>query len=207
MNLSRRTFTGGALSLVLGSQLAFRASAQARPELAAAIEAIRTYGQMHLEHFYLPGMTLGLVTPDGARTLLNFGHANRDARTPITPDTLFQIGSISKVMVAALLHQYAAEGRIRLTDRLSDLLPSIPFPKGNAIQVQHMLDHVAGLPGDAPVFKSLADTYRRELAVLDEGKVALDRLQRDVDALNEQDRQSRDNLHEVELSRGLGIGQ
>jgi D-alanyl-D-alanine carboxypeptidase len=152
MNLSRRTFTGGALSLVLGSQLAFRASAQARPELAAAIEAIRTYGQMHLEHFYLPGMTLGLVTPDGARTLVNFGHANRDARTPITPDTLFQIGSISKVMVAALLHQYAAEGRIRLTDRLSDLLPSIPFPKGNAIQVQHMLDHVAGLPGDAPVF-------------------------------------------------------
>ena len=152
MELSRRTFTGGALSFALGSQLAFPAKAQARPELAAAIEAIRAYGQAHLDHFYLPGMTLGLVTPDGARTLLNFGYANRDARTPITPDTLFQIGSISKVMVAVVLHQYVAEGRFRLTDRLSDLLPSIPFPKGNTIQVQHMLDHVAGLPGDAPAF-------------------------------------------------------
>ena len=152
MELSRRTFTGGALSFALGSQLAFPAKAQARPELAAAIEAIRAYGQAHLDHFYLPGMTLGLVTPDGARTLLNFGYANRDARTPIAPDTLFQIGSISKVMVAVVLHQYAAEGRFRLTDRLSDLLPSIPFPKGNAIQIQHMLDHVAGLPGDAPAF-------------------------------------------------------
>ncbi|MBW0008409.1 MAG: beta-lactamase family protein, partial [Sphingomonas sp.] len=152
MHLSRRTFTGGALSFALGSQVAFPVFAQTRPELIAAIEAIRAYGQQHLDHFYLPGMTLGVVTPDGARTLLNFGYANRDARTPITPDTLFQIGSISKVMVAVVLHQYAAEGRFRLTDRLSDLLPSIPFPKGNAIQVQHMLDHVAGLPGDAPTF-------------------------------------------------------
>ena len=152
MDLSRRTFTGGAVSLALGSQVAFPASAQGGPELAVAAEAIRAYGQAHLDHFYLPGMTLGLVTPDGSRTLLNFGRANRDARTPITPDTLFQIGSISKMMVAAVLHQYAAEGRFRLTDRLSDLLPAIPFPKGNAIQVQHMLDHVAGLPGDAPVF-------------------------------------------------------
>ncbi|HJU76438.1 MAG TPA: serine hydrolase domain-containing protein, partial [Sphingomicrobium sp.] len=70
----------------------------------------------------------------------------------ITPETLFQIGSISKVMTAALLHQMAAEGRFRLTDRLSDLLPTIPLPKGNRISVQHMLDHVAGLPGDAPIF-------------------------------------------------------
>ena len=152
MDLSRRTFTGGALSFAVGTQIAFPASAEVRPELTAAIEAIRGYGQKHLDYFYLPGMTLGLVTPDGARTILNFGYANRDARTPITPDTLFQIGSISKVMVAVLLHQYAAEGRFRLTDRLSDLLPTIPFPKGNIIQIQHMLDHVAGLPGDAPVF-------------------------------------------------------
>ena len=152
MDLSRRTFTGGALSFVIGSQIAVPALAQSRPELAGAIEAIRAYGHKHLDHFYLPGMTLGLVTPDGARTILNFGYANRDARTPITPDTLFQIGSISKVMVALLLHQYAGEGRFRLTDRLSDLLPAIPFPKANRIEVQHMLDHVAGLPGDAPAF-------------------------------------------------------
>ena len=42
-------------------------------------------------------MTLGVTTPDGFATVLNFGFANADARTPITADTLFQIGSISKV--------------------------------------------------------------------------------------------------------------
>ena len=152
MELSRRTFTGGALSIAFGSQLTPPAFAQGRPELASALAAIRAYGEAHLNYFHLPGMTLGLVTPEGQRIVLNFGYANADAKTAITPETIFQIGSISKVMVAAVVHQYAAEGRIRLSDRLTDLLPPIPLPPGNTVQVQHLLDHVAGLPGDAPVF-------------------------------------------------------
>ena len=152
MNFTRRAFSGGALSAALGGQLTMPALAQPRPDLGAAVAAIQRYGEAHRRYFNLPGMTLGLVTPDGRRRVLNFGFANADARTPITPETLFQIGSISKVMVAILLHQFAAQGRIRLTDRLSDLLPAIPLPRGNPIRIQHLLDHVAGLPGDAPVF-------------------------------------------------------
>jgi CubicO group peptidase (beta-lactamase class C family) len=151
MLITRRGFTGGALSLALGSQLTAPAFAQ-DGKRTAALAAINAYGQAHLEHFRLPGMTLGVTTPDGFSTVMNFGFANADARTPITPDTLFQVGSISKLMNAALLHQFAAEGKFRLTDRISDLLPTIPLPKNNAIQVQHLLDHVAGIPGDAPVF-------------------------------------------------------
>ena len=90
--------------------------------------------------------------PDGFSRVLNFGFANREAQLPITDDTLFQIGSISKVMAAALLHQFAAEGKFALTDRVSALLPGIPLPAANAITVQHLLDHVAGLPADAPTF-------------------------------------------------------
>jgi len=120
MEISRRTFTGGAFSLALGSQLASPGFAQPRPEFIAALDSIRAYGEAHLRYFRLPGMTLGLVTPEGQRTVLNFGYANADARSPITPDTIFQIGSISKVMVATLLHQFAAEGRFSLTDRQSN---------------------------------------------------------------------------------------
>jgi CubicO group peptidase (beta-lactamase class C family) len=97
-------------------------------------------------------MTLGLNTPDGFSTVLDFGYANADARTPITPDTLFQIGSISKCMAGALLHQFAADGRLNLSDRISALLPAIPLPAGNAITVQHLLDHVAGLADSPPMF-------------------------------------------------------
>jgi CubicO group peptidase (beta-lactamase class C family) len=151
MLISRRAFTGGALSFTLGTQLAGAALAQP-PRFAAALAAIRAYGEAHLDHFRLPGMTLGVTTPDGFGTVMNFGYANAEARTPITPETLFQVGSISKLMNASILHQFVAEGRLRLTDRISDLLPAIPLPAGNIIQVRHLLDHVAGIPGDAPTF-------------------------------------------------------
>ena len=151
MFISRRAFTGGALSFALGSQLAAPAFAQ-DPRLAAALAAIRSYGEAHVAYFGLPGMTLGVTTPGGFNTVLNFGFANRDSRTPITPGTLFQIGSISKSLVAALIHLYAAEGHFRFTDRISDLLPMVPLPKGNTITLQHVLDHTAGLPDGPPIF-------------------------------------------------------
>jgi CubicO group peptidase (beta-lactamase class C family) len=84
--------------------------------------------------------------------VLSLGYANADARTPVTPDTLFQIGSISKVMTALVVHQLAAEGRLQLSDRVSALLPAVALPPENGITVQHLLDHVAGIPGDTPMF-------------------------------------------------------
>ena len=151
MLISRRAFTGGALSLALGGQLAAPAFA-GDDKFAAALAAIRAYGVAHLQYYGLPGMTLGVAAPDGFNTTMNFGFANADTRTPITPDTLFQIGSISKVFTAAMLHQFVSEGRLALTDRISTLLPSIALPSANRIEVQHLLDHVAGIPGDAPTF-------------------------------------------------------
>ncbi|MES2137507.1 MAG: serine hydrolase domain-containing protein [Pseudomonadota bacterium] len=139
------------MSFAAAGQLSMPALAQASAPLAAALAAIRAYGEAHLKHFGLPGMALGLTTPDGFATVFNFGFANRDARTAITPETLFEIGSITKLMTAAVVHQLAAEGRLSLTDRVGARLPSLPLPAGNAIQVQHLLDHVAGLPADAPL--------------------------------------------------------
>src|SRR3954470_3392383 len=100
MDVTRRGFTRGAVGLALGSQLAGPLFAQAPAALSPALAAIRAYGEAHRALWALPGMTLGLTTPDGFSTVLDFGYANLDARTPITPDTLFQIGSISKVMTA-----------------------------------------------------------------------------------------------------------
>ncbi|HEX6072396.1 MAG TPA: hypothetical protein VFY95_05255, partial [Sphingomicrobium sp.] len=70
MEISRRGFTGGALGLALFTQLPSRAIAQAPNRLAAAVEAIRAYGEAHRTRFGLPGMTLGLTAPDGYATVL-----------------------------------------------------------------------------------------------------------------------------------------
>ena len=151
MLISRRAFAGGALSFAIGSQIGAPAFGQAPARLGAALAAIRAYGEAHRSYFGLPGMTLGLTTPDGFSITLDFGFANRDSQAAITPATLFQIGSITKSMVAALIHQDAAEGRLHLTDRISDLLPAIALPSGNGITIQNLLDHTAGLPDGAPL--------------------------------------------------------
>jgi D-alanyl-D-alanine carboxypeptidase len=152
MLISRRAFTGGALSVALASSLARPARAQSGATLASALAAIRAYGDAHRAFFGLPGMTLGVTTPAGVATVMNFGFADADARLPIGDSTLFQIGSITKCMTALVIHQLAAQGRLRLTDRISALMPALPLPRGNAIEVQHLLDHVGGLPADAPLF-------------------------------------------------------
>jgi D-alanyl-D-alanine carboxypeptidase len=152
MHISRRAFTAGALSAALSARLAGPALAQGSPALAGALAAIRAHGEEHVRAFDLPGLTLGLTTPDGFATVLNFGFANRDRRSAIAPDTLFQIGSISKSMTATVIHQLAAEGKLKLSDRVSALLPVVRLPAGNAITVQHLLDHTAGLADDAPLF-------------------------------------------------------
>ena len=140
------------MGLALGTPFGAAATAQPQGDFTAALAAISAYAEANRRYWGLPALTLGLTTPNGLATVQNLGFANLDARTPVGPDTLFQIGSISKSMVAALIHQFANEGRIALAQRVSDILPAVPLPAGNAITVQHLLDHSAGLPDSAPVF-------------------------------------------------------
>lgn len=159
--ISRRAFAGGALSAAAALQLPGRAFAQgaAAPALQAALDAIAAYAEAHRRYVGLPGLTLGLSLPDGTSRTMSLGYADMAARTPIGPETLFQIGSISKVINAAVLQQLAAEGRLAFTDRVSALLPEAQLPAGNAITVQHLLDHVAGIPADAPLGQPLWTAY------------------------------------------------
>ena len=64
MLISRRTFAGGALGFTLGGQLAAPGFAQ-NSDFAAALAAIRRYGQVHLDHYGVPGLTLGVTMPNG----------------------------------------------------------------------------------------------------------------------------------------------
>ena len=70
------------------------------------------------------------------------GVLNLRTQQPATPDSLFQIGSISKLITALLVHQFAAEGRFALTDPIARLLPTVPVPEAAGITVQQLLDRL-----------------------------------------------------------------
>ena len=74
----------------------------------------------------IPGVAVGVV--EGGRLVFarGFGHRNVDRRLPVTPDTLFPIGSCSKAFTATAIALLADEGRIALDAPVRAYLPDFP---------------------------------------------------------------------------------
>jgi CubicO group peptidase (beta-lactamase class C family) len=72
-----------------------------------------------------------------------FGFADREWNIPNTPQTKFQIGSVTKQFTAAAILQLAEEGKISLDDKLSTYIPG--FARGDSITIHTMLIHTSGL--------------------------------------------------------------
>jgi CubicO group peptidase (beta-lactamase class C family) len=77
-----------------------------------------------------------------------FGEADMNTHAPNTPQTKFDIASITKQFTAALVLQQAAEGRIRLNDKISDYLPWYREDTGRRITIEELMHHTSGLPPD-----------------------------------------------------------
>lgn len=108
-----------------------------QPSLAAAMLAdCRDYG--------LPGMAAATRDAAGASA-----SAYTDAG--FTDATLFEIGSISKSLVAIAIHRLVDDGRLALDGRVQPIVPDLPLPDA-AITLVQLLDHAAGLPDGAPLF-------------------------------------------------------
>jgi CubicO group peptidase (beta-lactamase class C family) len=103
----------------------------------------------------------GRVVYEGARGLADIA-ANR----PITAQTVFRMGSITKQFSAAIMLQLAAEGKLSLDDKLSKFLPDFPKPGADATVAQ-LLNHTVGvqsytnIPGWM-VEKNTAQAYTTE---------------------------------------------
>lgn len=97
----------------------------------------------------------GKIVYEGQR-----GLADIAAKRPITRDTVFRMGSITKQFAAAVVLQLAAEGKLKLSDPLSKYLPT--YPNAAAITVQQLLNHTVGIqPYTAiPGFMDEASTSR-----------------------------------------------
>ena len=91
-----------------------------------------------------PGVAV-IVTDDG-ETVYSAGRglADMESGTPITPQTVFRIGSITKQFTAAIILQLVDEGRISLDDPLSRFLPDYPQP-GAGATVAQLLNHTVGV--------------------------------------------------------------
>lgn len=72
-----------------------------------------------------------------------FGYADIGNEVAVTPDTKFRIGSITKQFTAAAILKLQEEGRLKVTDQLSNYFPD--FPRGDEVTLHHLLTHTSGI--------------------------------------------------------------
>jgi CubicO group peptidase (beta-lactamase class C family) len=72
------------------------------------------------------------------------GYADFENKFPNTLETVFYIGSITKVFIATSIMQLQEHGKLNITDPLSKYIPN--FPHGKQIKLYYLLTHTSGIP-------------------------------------------------------------
>jgi CubicO group peptidase (beta-lactamase class C family) len=94
------------------------------------------------------GIVVGMIGPDG-RKVVGYGALEKGDPRVLNGDTVFEIGSVTKVFTSLLLSDMAQRGQVALTDPVSKYLPAsvrMPQRNGKQITLQDLATHTSGLP-------------------------------------------------------------
>ena len=110
-------------------------------EFKAAVQKV-------LDDTGVPGAGLALVRTSGVEWAGGVGLADRDAKTPVTADTHFRAGSISKTFVAIAITQLYEDDELDLETPVAELVPDVKIDNAwehtDPVRVIHLLQHTAG---------------------------------------------------------------
>jgi CubicO group peptidase (beta-lactamase class C family) len=99
-----------------------------------------------------PGGALLIMKGDSIVYTKCVGLADLRTRDEITPNTLFNLGSISKTFVASGILILQEEGKLSLSDPMSRYFPEFRNREiADAVTITHLLTHTSGLPDNRPV--------------------------------------------------------
>ncbi|WP_299845468.1 class C beta-lactamase [uncultured Roseovarius sp.] len=126
----------------------------ALPALAQTDQAFKeiaqdAFGDVIAEHD-IPGMVIG-VTMGGQHHIYTHGMASRSMGTPVTADTLFELGSISKTFTATLAALAHGRGQLDLYRPVTDAEPQLDGSAFDQITIMDLATHTTtGLPLQVP---------------------------------------------------------
>lgn len=157
MKLDRRSFIGASAVTTIGVSALVESAKAAVGEYEAtgdlpkpSLAKIDQYVGQHIQDWGLPGMTAVVSSPDGTGYVRR-GFADVSAKAPFRADHLVQIGSISKMMASLTMWSICEEGKASRDTKILDILTGLKINGGDAITIQHLMNHTSGLPRDAPM--------------------------------------------------------
>lgn len=130
-------------------------AADASPLFRTVAEALVTT----MEVAGVPGAAIGLLASDREEHA-TFGVESLSSLLPVAPETLFQIGSISKTFTATAIWRLIDEGALDLDAPVRTYITDLTLMDADVadrVAVRNLLDHTAGWYGDATVYTSEDD--------------------------------------------------
>jgi CubicO group peptidase (beta-lactamase class C family) len=164
MNFSRRTWSGMAVcALLLGACGVFLASAADDKNETAVNAVFADFAKAGS-----PGCALAVYRDGKISYAKGYGLANIEENVPITPQSVFDIGSTSKQFTAASILLLEKQGKLSVNDDARKYIPELP-DYGQKITILHLLNHTSGL--------------RDYLTLMDLAGINIDSVTTDDDAL------------------------
>ncbi|MBY5455439.1 beta-lactamase [Rhizobium leguminosarum] len=116
-----------------------------------------------MDKYGIPGMAVA-ITVDGEDHIFNYGVVSKDANTPVTATTMFELGSISKTFTVTLTSHAEVTRRLSLSDKVSRYLPSMKGKPFGDVALLNLGTHTAGgfplqVPDDVKTEKQLIDYF------------------------------------------------
>lgn len=148
-----RKLSGGLLAALLVA-CAVAPRADARRAKAIDFAELDEVVEAELKDGHTPGAAVAVVSGDRVVYAKGFGVTSaEDGGRAVTPETLFRMGSTTKMFTAAALVTLASEGKIRLNAPVGDFVKNLP-PKIAALTAHQLLSQSSGLRDFAPAVTS-----------------------------------------------------
>lgn len=136
------------LTLAVGSGevYAAKSDAIAKEEKDASMN-IQSLLQEYIEDNGAVGASVAIID-NGRISFYAYGKKSIAGSDLISEDTIFEIGSVTKVFTTLLLADMSGKGEVQLDDPIEIYLPGIPVPQrdGKKITLRHLASHTSGMP-------------------------------------------------------------
>ncbi|MFH1663101.1 MAG: serine hydrolase domain-containing protein [Chloroflexota bacterium] len=140
------------------------------PAISASYPEIDDYITQQMEADNIPGLAVVVVQGDGVVYCKGFGVASIKTNLPVTPQTIFDLASVSKSFTALGVLLLRDDGLIDLDASVQKYLPDFQpnDPMSSHITVRQLLNHTSGLPGafSAPLIFQQGDDEMAELVAV-----------------------------------------
>ncbi len=124
------------------------------PDTPAGVDA---FVAAEMERQHIPGVSVAVVRGGNVVKAKGYGFANVDRQEPVTPETVFKIGSVSKQFIASGIMMLVQDGKLSLDDPVSKHLAGTP-PTWSGITLRHFLTHTSGVIREGPAFTDARET-------------------------------------------------